>query len=153
MVALASDGICQAESDSQTKPEPAEIADEIVVFGKSNIINLRYEIYRAREDFLEVFNSLNTNEDFNFDCDTKIPVGRGSRVQVCKPKYLERYERWAGYSGMSRWHQNRIEEKAALMEEEMIALVHKHPELHRALRNFLEAQTAFATERQKRLDK
>ncbi len=51
MLALVPVGICQTDPVEEAEPESSDIPEEIVVYGKKNIVNLRYAVYTAEDNF------------------------------------------------------------------------------------------------------
>ncbi len=72
--------------------EASEDMEEIVVYGEKSQIVLRNELYRAQEDFFDVFNSLNSRDEFDIGCDFLTPLGERRRYHVCAPKFAVKAE-------------------------------------------------------------
>ena len=93
MLALAPVGICQTDPVEEAEPESSDIPEEIVVYGKKNIVNLRYAVYAAEDSFFAVFNSLNSDDEYDVDCDYVFRIAAHRRLRECKPEFVKKYER------------------------------------------------------------
>jgi hypothetical protein len=85
--ALSPIALCQSASATDD-PEP--IPEEIIVYGEMNLIQLKYEMYRAEEAFLDLFNSLNTNDEFDFKCKSITDLETRRRRHECTPKFYSK---------------------------------------------------------------
>ena len=89
---FASNGASQATPDSDSPAPQQEYIEEIVVYGEMNLIQLRHEMYRVEEHFLDVFNSINTVAEFRFKCGYETVLSTGAKAHVCKPRYFDKLE-------------------------------------------------------------
>ena len=65
---FASAGLCQATPADDISPEADKTPDEIIVYGQTNVIILRNALFIAQENFFDLFNSLNSNDEFDVEC-------------------------------------------------------------------------------------
>jgi len=86
--ALAPVGVCQTDPVEEAEPESSEAIDEITVYGKQSISELRREIYKAEENFFDVFNSLNQDFEYDVNCYYEVPTGTHIRRHVCKANFV-----------------------------------------------------------------
>lgn len=160
ILAFSSAGMCQTATVSESEPESSDTPEEIVVYGKKSIVQLRRELYIAEESFFSVFNSLNTNKDFNVQCEYVTYLGERRRHHVCMPRFAKRFEAQRssaiilandGFSdnvGSANWV--RVKNKNKLLWQKMAELVLEHPELREAVVNLQRTKGAYDFEREKR---
>ena len=160
MLACASAGLCQTTSAQESETASSDTPEEIIVYGKKNIVQLRRELYVAEENLFTVFNSLNSTDDFDVECDYVYYLGDRRRHHVCMPRFAKKYEAQGssaiilannGFSdnvGSANWV--RVKKKNKLLWKEMAALVLEHPELREEFTNLETMKSAYETERQER---
>jgi len=158
-IALATS--CQAVL-AQEKSE--EVIEEVVVYGERSLSNLRSDLFAAQEDFFDVFNSLNSSDEFDIDCEFMTPLGERRRYHVCAPKFAARAQSAtsAQYTlslhlaaaqqevpdfnaarSSSFPHGSRAQKKEKLMWSEMATLLSEHPEMRDALNKIVEAKDKY----------
>jgi hypothetical protein len=81
-------------TDSAQSPQEAD--EEIVIRGRRTVFTLRKEAEAAREHVWEVFNEINTNDDFDISCNTSARSGTRMTKRACRPKYANDATRQAG---------------------------------------------------------
>ena len=106
LFALVSVGMCQTASDQEAESASSDTVDEITVYGSKSIIRLRHEFYSVEEDFFDMYNILNSNNDFDVDCDYVTFLGDRRRHHLCMPKFAEKDEANATADMMisGRWY-------------------------------------------------
>lgn len=165
-VALAT--LCQVGFAQEKTAEASESVEEIVVYGEKSLSNLRSEMYGTEEDFFDVFNALNSRDEFDIDCDFRTPLGERRRYHVCTPKFAVKSEvvasaryihslqlaaaqrelpdfdaaRSAVFS-----HDVRTRRKEQLMWREMKKLLSERPELREALNEVARARDRYESAR------
>ena len=77
MLALPQIGLCQVTSFKDISDDDIDALDEIVVYGQPTLRQLRKGIYKAEENFYELFNSLNSGRQFDIGCFYR-KIGRAS---------------------------------------------------------------------------
>jgi hypothetical protein len=107
---FATAGLAQAQN---APPPPAEHAaqsseptDEIVVRGRRSLFNLRMQVQTARERVWEVFNQINSNDDFDITCMGAARTGTHVKNRVCRPNYANRATSRAGKNLIQRVQRN-----------------------------------------------
>jgi hypothetical protein len=75
LFALAPLGTCMSAPAQQVEPEPAETIEEIVVYGNKSLVQLRLELYKAEDAVFDLFNSLNSDDEFDVHCYKEAPIG------------------------------------------------------------------------------
>ena len=159
-------GQAESESPAAESAEPVEVREEIIVYGRQNIIQLQREVEVAQEAFLDLFNDVNTDDLFDFKCEyiTRIETGR-RRYHVCTPKfarstvfssagsdYLLQNAQTSGdpeaFTVKTRWP-GHLQKR--LLEQMTVAL-RDHPELREAYADVAKSKRALEAERQRRRD-
>ena len=160
MLACASTALCQTTSAQESETASSDTPEEIIVYGKKNIVQLRLQFNRAEDSFFTVFNSLNSTDDFDVECDYVYYLGDRRRHHVCMPRFAKKYEAQRssaiilannGFSdnvGSANWV--RVRQKNELMWKEMATLVLEHPELREEFTNLEKMKNAYEAERQER---
>ena len=117
--------------------------DEIVVKDKTSLHSLRMEVIRAEELKYEIFNELNSTDDFDIHCKWRTNTGSLLRDWYCVSGWMEKERR----RDMDNWTSGfemvtpRSERQLALafadqqeaLKKEMVDLSIKHPELATAI--------------------
>ena len=126
-----------APQAARAEETPAtEQPEEIVVYGRS-MATLRNERYRAEERVFAIFNSLNSDDEYDIHCEYRAPIGSLIKERVCEANFVgiataaEAYAAMMGRSPVPAWPVIRRKEKLLLDEMKMLAVA--HPELLEAL--------------------
>ncbi len=148
MLALAPVAMSQTTSDEKSEPESSDIPEEIVVYGKKNIVNLRYAVYTAEDNFFAAYNKFNSNDDFDVSCDKVFSIEAHRRLRICKANFLLDYERKFAMG----WNPNlaSIRRKEKILVEEMQKQISEHPELLEVFTELAKAKRDYDSERQRR---
>jgi hypothetical protein len=151
MLAIAPVGMCQTDPVQETQPESQDIPEEIVVYGKKNIVNLRYAIYTAEDNFFAAYNKFNSNDDFDVSCDKVFSIAAHRRLRICKANFLLDYERTFAMG----WNPNlaTIRRKEKILVEEMQKQISEHPELLEVFTELANAKRDYNSERQSRRER
>ena len=162
LLALTRVGMCQTAPDQGVKPASSDTLDEIIVYGQKSLLALRHEIYRAEENFYDLFNSVNSDDDYDVHCHKEAPTGSHVRRRTCRANFekeltAEATSQWlvARQVGMGQPYllpAARIRHKKKLMIEEMEVLISVHPELLEALSGFSDAQQIYESEHERRCE-
>ena len=65
------------------------ILEDITVIGQNSIGRLRYEVDRAADRMYEIYNELNTDDDFDIHCLWSAPTGSRIKRKLCTPVYVK----------------------------------------------------------------
>ena len=151
MLALVPVGMCQTDPVQEAQPDPQDIPEEIVVYGKKNIVNLRYAVYTAEDNFFAVYNKFNSNDDFDVSCDKVFSIAAHRRLRICKAIFLLDYERKFAMG----WNPNfaSIRRKEKILVEEMQTQVSEHLELLEVFTELANAMRDYDSERQSRRER
>jgi hypothetical protein len=154
LLVLPLSGECQ--SDAVQTQESSELIEEIVVRGYKPLINLKFEMYEAEEALYKVFNSLNSNDDYDIHCYEEAPTGTKIKKRVCKTEKMgkilaeqtEKMMRGEPYT----FPTNEIKKMNERMLAEMAELASTHPEYLNALESYHQKQRAWESERERRCE-
>lgn len=160
-----------AEVD-ETGAEGSETIEEIIVYGDKSLAQLRRELHKASEAFFDVYNELNSNDDFDIFCEYETKLGERRKDHVCRPRFAVKAQAretaaWlmsgnqlqrstgpdAGFNtgmGFRTPTAKRVIEKEAVMWQEMAELLAQHPELRTAMESLARAKSGYESERQRR---
>ena len=86
---MHSSGAVHAQAGSPGRAENSatqEAPDEVVVRGR-RLSELRYELQAAREHAYDVFNALNSNDEFDILCDDERKYHSRTKKRVCKARF------------------------------------------------------------------
>ena len=110
---------------------------------------MRQEVHRAEEIAFDLFNSLNSDDEYNIHCYEETPIGSHTKRRVCKVNYVKELTaaataRWllSRQAGAGQPYLDalpRIQQKDKLLREEMEKLVVEQPELLKTLSDYSEA--------------
>ena len=137
--------------------ESSESIEEIVVYGEKSISALRREVYKAEENFFDLFNSLNQDFEYDVNCYYEAPTGTRIRHHVCRAnfvveatsvQYVEIRTRGPRYPVVPP--ELVIAKKKKIYRQKLEALVAEHPGLLQALTDYAGKRAAFESEREKR---
>ncbi len=89
LLALTSVGRCQNTSTVAENSGPTEPIEEIVVYGSKSLLQFRLDLYKAEEAVFDLFNSLNSDDEFDIHCHKEMFIGSRLQRRVCKPNYVD----------------------------------------------------------------
>jgi len=148
--------IDQLATDS-TEQDSSEAIDEITVVGQKPLHALRREVYRAEEDFFEVFSAINEDDDYDVRCYYEIPSFTHIRRHVCRANFVidaTSAESRAFFSenigNFSRPARIEIERKKKRLQELMETLIADRPDLLQALNKYTNAKQTLESEKKNR---
>ena len=152
----STDSIDEIVSET-VETESSESIEEIIVYGERSLGELRREIYKAEENFFDLFNSLNQDFEYDVNCYYEVPSFTHIRHHVCRAnfvveatsvQYVEIRTRGPRYPTVPP--ELVIAKKKKLLRQKMEALVAEHPELLQALTEYTSKRTTLESERDKR---
>jgi len=143
--------------------------DKVIITGDSSLSSLRREVYRAEKYKFDIFNSLNSTDEFDITCEMYTPTGSGVPRQVCGAGYMKKarsedarlfidFMQDPGESSVYPDFLLRPEYqltgelayKAEALKKEMVELGIKHPSLAKAMIDEYELRQRYDVERRKR---
>ena len=142
---------------SQTAPsETSEPIEEITVYGDKPVHALRREVYRAEENFFDVFSSINEDDDYDVRCFYEVPSFTHIRRHVCRAKFVidatsRESAAFLGQVGaMSQPATFEIERKKERLRELMETMIAEHPELLQALIEYTDRKQTLEAEKERK---
>ena len=134
-----------------------EVIDEIVVFGEKSMPQLRREVYRAEENFFEMFNALNDDDEFDVRCFYETPTGTKIRQHVCRAEFVSDAYGAELMLLKSLGPKYPIQDPALVVarkskefEKRLLELVFANPELQTALSRYRTARDNYKSEKLRR---
>ncbi len=153
--------MCQIAPAQEAEQAPSETIEEIIVYGEKSLLALRQMVHGAEENFLAVFNSLNSDEEFDIHCHKEASTGSHIKRRVCKANYVKELTAEATSRALQTGMgigmgmgpaMVRIQHKDKLLREEMESLLVERPELLKALSEFSDAKQFYESEHQRRCE-
>ncbi len=146
----------QEPDESQVILVEQEPLEEIVVIGPRSLSSMRAEIIEVENKVFDIFNAVNSDNDYDVSCRRETPSFSHIPQRVCRPRFVDRIEantaqiylRGDGYfdpRAEIRHHQQ-------ILEERMRTLIEENPQLNEAMREFYLTKTEYEAERKRRLD-
>jgi hypothetical protein len=156
LFALAPLSMCRIAAAQEGEPEPTETIEEVVVYGNKSLVQLRRELYKAEDAVFDLFNSLNSDDEFDIHCYKEAPTGSHIKKRVCKTNYFRdligEATRQAFLTGMYHHPVAKIKQKDELMRKEMEALLVERPKLLKALNEYSDAKQVLESEHRRRCE-
>jgi hypothetical protein len=154
MLTLTPIGLSQTTPVQAPAPASSDLQKEIIVEGKKTLRNLREELYTAEDNFFALFNSLNSSDAFDIECDFVVRIGSRRKDRLCMSKFARTQEAHATSAKIAEnqwdsptYEQEQTKKQEALLQKEMSALVSKHPELYEAFTKLAIAKQRFESRR------
>jgi len=161
-----SSGISAQEPVMETSTDSGAqeyILDEIIVIGQS-LHTLRMEMIKAEDVKFEIFNSLNSTDDFDITCQYVAHTQYNSRIErrECEPYYMKKAQSEATYVYLDDFLERGIPlpsdielamqftHKTEALNKEMVELGMKHPSLAKAMINEIELKQHYILEQRER---
>jgi len=159
----------QAAFDKEADPEVERTPDEIIVYGEKSVIILQNEFYRAEESFFDLFNTLNSSDEFDVACDKEQKsITERRKEHRCMPRFALNYAGASAgefyrsgmqnsYSGMhsssfaTLEYQARARSKEKEMWAEVVELAKSNPEFRERIKVLQRTKLALDAEREWRL--
>ena len=136
---------------------------EIKVVGNNSIHSLQMDVIKAEELKYEVFNNLNSTDDFDITCEWRAPLGSRIRRRFCEPGYMKKAREEDARLFMDNMKYDteflhpsdldmigELAHKAEALNKEMVDLAKKHPSLAKAMINEYELKQRYIVEERER---
>jgi len=154
-LALSPAAVCQTAPIDEVDQPPSETVEEIIVYGDKSMSILRFEMNHAADITFDLFNSLNSDDEFDIHCYQEARIGSRIKRRVCRPNFekeivAESYRSLLMHGIPIAGAEARINQKTELLQAKMEALVSEHPKLQKALSEFIDAQQAVDDEHERR---
>ncbi len=145
----------QTSPDADVNQADSDEIEEITVYGARPLINLRWQMHTTEKNFYAVFNTLNSNDDFDVECGYETRTGSRLTEYSCSARFVRDYRSQLSkqrQSGSVATPEKRINipEKEREMREELASLIEKYPDLLTAFTDALDAKQVYRAEREKR---
>lgn len=133
LIAAVPVAMSQASSAQESAPAPVD-----ATAAEESLDSLRQAFYNAENDFYGAFNAINSSDEFDVDCRDEVPFGRKDKVHACKAEFLREYEarlasyysrRMSGVGAKSPPDGDEVDEKQALLREEISVAISTRPEV------------------------
>lgn len=150
----------EASNENSNNSDAKEyMLDEVIVTGDSSLSSLRMEVYMVEEYKYEIFNSLNSTDEFDITCEWRAPLGSRIKRRVCEAGYMKKAREEDARLFMDMLLPPRTAEQLVVqfahktkeLNKEMIALAIKNPELATAMVRHQELHKLFLQEKINRL--
>ncbi len=143
----------QADTDQSTW----EMKD-IIVVGERSLISLQMEVYQAEDLKFELFNSLNSTDEFDITCEMRTPLGTRIKQRFCDVGYMKKARAedvakfvYMGFPPRSDFQLTvEFAPKTEALNKEMVELGTKYPSLAKAMINEYELKQRYIVERRER---
>ena len=147
--------LAQEQEPEQAPEAPTETVEEIVVYGDKSLNTFRQAIFRAEENFFDLFSSLNDEEEYDIRCFYETPTGTHIRRHVCRANFVTDATSAEAATIRTRGPRYPVQDaKTVIMQkkrklrEKMETLVSSNPELLKALNNYTNAKQEYVCERE-----
>jgi len=151
-------GWSQAQAEEAAEITPINSIDEITVYGERSIIVLQKQLDLAQVKMFDVFNTLNSTDEFDIECDYVQKLGSRRWHHVCEPKFATRQINQYGAAVLvrdhddfsNRWVSPTVRRMDQELWQEMAVLVRESPELQKAYEKLANAKKDIDAERERR---
>jgi tetratricopeptide (TPR) repeat protein len=134
------------------------VLEEIIVIGDRSLLSLRMEVYQAEELKFDLFNALNSTDEFDITCEDRASTGSRIKRRVCDVGYMKeaRAEDARKFLTMGIRPRSDYElasqfaDKTEALNKEMIELGVKHPSLAKAMINEYVLKQCYIVEHRER---
>ena len=147
-------GVCQSESVQAE--EPPETIEEVIVRGSKSLWKLKFEMYKAEDAIYDLYNSLNTDDQFDIRCYKEVPTGSKIPRRVCRTKFYgkrhaeETQRMMRGEPYIDPVFE--IEKMKKRILADMTEKALEHPELLKAIVRYNETKQTLESERKRRCE-
>ena len=150
--------LLSADAGGQPEQSDTEQEVEVVEVVGKRLQELRFQIEDARLDIYDIFNSLNTDDEFDVHCEGRKETGSLIKHTICEPAFvsmlLENTARTAfldrnangrpGSSSIAPLVQGGIAQKNLQLRDKMVELANKDAELQSAILDLQELMAEYA---------
>ncbi len=151
--AIPAVGICQSNPDQEPEPAPPNDIEEIIVQGQRNMGRLRLDMNLAEDHVFGLFNSLNSDDEFDIECRREAPTGSHIKRRVCEARFVRELTAEAARryvdEGIYVPNREKMMLKQKQLRAEMDVVVAEHPEFLEALKEYSNAQERYQYARKK----
>jgi hypothetical protein len=148
-------GNASAQEEEQAPVAPTETIEEIVVYGDKSLATLKQVVFRAEENFFDLFSALNDDDEFDIRCFYELPSGTHIKRHVCRANFVTAATSAAAETFRTRGPriptvpaETVIMQKRRQLQEKMELLISVNPELLEALNKYTNAKQEYQSERE-----
>ena len=145
---------CQGEP-TRAEEQP-QVMEEVIVWGSKSLMDLKLEMIEAEDTMFELFNSFNTNDDFDVRCYRETSVGSRIKQRVCRTNIQRKLLRRASQRMMAGepyvFPAAELKHAEKSLLENMTEPALEQPEMLDALMRATEARQALESERERRCE-
>jgi hypothetical protein len=107
VIAFSSAALAHAQNEppATETAEQQEPVEEVIIHGRRTLFGLRRELEVAREHVWDIFNEINSNDDFDISCMNAARTGTRLTKRTCRPQYADTATSRAGKALARRVHQ------------------------------------------------
>ena len=133
-----------------------EPLEEVIVIAPRSLNSMRAEILEVQNNAIDLFNAINSDDDFDIRCRRETPLGSYIPRRNCRPRFVDRIESSATriYLQGNGYFSPRAEIRhhQQLLEEHMRTLMEENLQLYEAMHEYYLIKTEFEAERKERLE-
>jgi hypothetical protein len=136
VASAAAAAVALAESSDERSSEPLE---EVTSIGRQSLSALRREVIDAHLAVYELFNELNTDDEYDVTCRREKVLGSLISQQICMPRYVRdglSVSARASFQGAVHDPTAMIANKNRVLADKMTALVNADPALREAVERY-----------------
>ena len=134
-----------AAQDGNAEALPTEPTEEVIVYGHTRS-TLRDELHRAEEKVFSIFNSLNSDDQYDIHCEYRLKRLSHMQIRVCEANFVGTLTSEAAYEAFMKRplgaRDAMMLRKRAELLDEMRKLAVERPELLEALSELRNARDA-----------
>lgn len=138
----------QNKANSNVASKGQEPMEEVTVVGQRQLMTLRQQVFQAEDRAYEIFDRLNTDDDYDIHCRMVAITGTHIRQRICLPNFYrqataaeaQQYLALIGtsdYAPVAPSSQNVFAYKIPILKAKVLKAATEHPEMLAALRKLL----------------
>ena len=159
LIPIGTSTTVSAQDAEQSPAAPTETIEEIVAYGDKSMNTLRQAVFRAEENFFDLFSSLNDDDDFDIRCFYETPTGTHIRRHVCRANFVTDATSAEAATFRTRGPRYPVQDartvimlKKRVLREKMETLISSNPELLEAVNNYTNAKQEYVCERKRKVE-
>jgi hypothetical protein len=150
IVALAPVGRCQTAPAAGSGAAPTNVQAEVQVQNQKSLRQLRAEVDQAEENFFAVFNSINSDDEYDVKCAYETGLGSRRKQHVCTPRFARKIKADSTSRMMNegQWDApsppgSRMQKKKELMRQEISDLLSTDTAFRAVFTDYANAKRAY----------
>jgi len=142
------------EPDPENVPVPGVAIEEIIVYREQTLNTLRLEVYRVEEAFYDAFNAVNSNDEFDIECERRSPTGTHMKFRICEARFVKDLNEEFAEAFMRGEPAPAVNPalmaKGKMLVDEMKSVAAENPDVLQAWIELAETTQRFEAERERR---